>query len=201
MITLIIRYILFVQYILLNFHSFTISVKTYQVQRINDSSYLVTSFPDSEFETFYSKAYEPRGPVDKMVFLKAGKDPLTNFVTGSLGYSKVMKPSTQLSASYINKARDNYFKQYFSERKKPMDTYTGLPALANQDPAYLNYEMKSSIEFNLIKARNLASVLVNESQYQDHQAKRKASSIIKKKDVTYRPRRRYLWRTIRSPYN
>lgn len=201
MITSIIRYILFVQYILLNFQSFTISVKTYQVQRINQTSYLVTSFPDSEFETFYSKGYEPKAPIDKMVFLNPVKDSLNIIATGGLGDLKVGKPNTKLPASYINKARDNYFKYYFTETKKTMATKPGLPPLLNQDPAYLNYEYKWNLEYNLLKARNLASVLISESQYQDVEGKAKYKPTIRKKDVMQRPRRRYVWKTIRSPYN
>lgn len=204
MITSIIRYILFVQYILLNFHSFTISVKTYQVQRLNESSYLVTSFPDSEFETFSSKAFVPKGPIDKMVFLNTGKDPFSTIATGglgSLGGAKAVKPNARLlPASYINKARENYFKHYFSETKKPVITNAVLPPLPNQDPAFFNYEVKSNLEFNLLKARNLVSVLISESQYQDVDGKTKDKSIIKKKAVMQRPRRRYLWKTVRNPY-
>lgn len=191
MITSVIRHIFFVQYILLNFHSFTLSVKTYQVQRINQSSYLVTSFPDSEFETFYSKGYQPKVPIDKMVFLNSGKDALNTIITGGLGDSKVGKPNAKLPASYINKARENYFKHYFSETKKPMVPKGGLTPLPNQDLVFYNYELKSNLEDNVLKARNLASILISESQYKP---------IIKKKAVMQRSRRRYLWKTMRNPY-
>lgn len=200
MIASIIRHILYVQYILLNFHSFTVSVKTYQVHRINESSYLVTSLPDSEFELFNSKVYDPKGSVDKMIFLNPGKDTLNPFDVGSLGESKVEKPNTKVSASYINKARENYFKHHFSESKKPVATNMELPHQSNQDAIYLNYEIKSNLESNLLKARNLASVLINESIDQDLEGKTKDKPIIKKKDVMQRTRRRSLKKSFRNPH-
>lgn len=196
MITSIIRHILFVQYILLNFHKFSISVKTYQVRRINASSYLVTSFPDSEFETFSSKAYEPKDPVDKTVFFNPVNDPL---ITEGLEDGYVGKPNVKLSASYINKARDNYFKHYY-DTKKPVITNAGLPSSPTQDLSLFDYESRSNLDFNLLKARNLASVLISESQYPNIEGKSKDKSVIKRKNILQRPRRRYHRKPLKNPY-
>lgn len=196
MITSVIRHILFIHCILLHFHTFSISVKTYQVQRINESSYLVTSFPDSEFETFYSKAYAPKDTEDKMIFLNPVKDSL---ITSSLEDVKVVKPNAKLPASYINKARDNYFKHYLTETKKPVVSNAGSPPLVTQEPALFNYDIKTNLELNLQKARNLASVLINESQCPDLEGKTKDKSI-KNKDLIKRPRRRNLRKSIKNLY-
>lgn len=194
MITSIIRHILFVQYILLHFHTFSICVKTYQVQRINESSFLVTSFPDSEFETFYSKPHAPKDTEDKMIFLNPIKDPL---FTSSLEDVKVGKANAKLPASYINKARDNYFKHYLTEPKKPV--VTNAVPLANQDSALFNYDNKLSLELNLQKARNLASVLISESQDPVLEGKTKDKPI-KNKDVRKLPRRRNIRKSLKNLY-
>lgn len=172
MIALIARYILFIQFIFNSFTTFSISVKTYQVRRINESTYLVTSFPDMEPDSH--KRFLNDNSQDKLIPLEDKKytdDFDTTMSTVTVGEKKDKVKHKNITPEMIKKARENYFRTYFATMKKSNISFSLLPEKAN---SYMNLVETnnetnvSSIKFkqNLLTARKFATVLINELQYQ-----------------------------------
>lgn len=172
MIALIARYILFIQFIFNSFTTFSISVKTYQVRRINESTYLVTSFPDMDPDNH--KRFLNENNQDKMIPLEDKKytdDFDTTLSTVTVGEKKDKVKHKNITPEMIKKARENYFRNYFATLKKSNISFSLIPEKAN---SYMNLVESnnetnvSSVKFkqNLITARKFATVLINELQYQ-----------------------------------
>ncbi|CAD0198710.1 unnamed protein product [Chrysodeixis includens] len=174
MIALIARYILFIQFIFSSFTTFSISVKTYQVQRINESTYLVTSFPDMDPDTH--KRYLDKDDENKVITPNGEKkyteDLDTTQSTVTVGEKKIKPKQKNVSPEVIQKARENYFRKYFAKTKKMNNSGSLIPEKAS---SYMNLvepnketNVSSGGKFkqNLLTARKYATVLINEIQYQ-----------------------------------
>lgn len=156
--------------ILLKFYLFLLSfafptncVKNYQVRRIDESSYLVTSLPDYDY---ISKLLENK--TDPVVPMNDDKRAFTtNTAAVTVGDARKSK---KVPFSVINKARDNYFKNFYATMKQPIsnallrDKVTPKVEFTNN-----NIDVKgvtNKIDSNIQMARKLASVLITEVQYQ-----------------------------------
>lgn len=194
MISLITRYILFIQLIFSSFTTFSISVKTYQVRRINESTYLVTSFPelDSENHKRYSENITPFKVLTLNDDKKTTEDYDTTMSTVStvtVGERKAkFKQKPQITAEFIKKARENYFRTYFAAIKKTNVSHSLVPEKSN---IYINMVevnnnettgQSAKFKQNLITARKFAMLLINEAQYQaDMKVKDKLLEEVKRK--------------------
>lgn len=135
-------------YLLLNFvfiyyTAFCKSLNTYKVCRVNESTYLVTTYPDWDYEqlqTVTSNGTE--------IPVNVGE--------------KREKPKLKLSASFINKARENYFKTIYSTFKKSNNTDSVITA--NIQKSNPMEEIEADSNKNLLVARKLASILLDEIQ-------------------------------------
>lgn len=171
------RYILFVQYIVIRFVPQAISVKTYEVRRINESAYLVTSFPEYDYGTSRGIDLNSDAKVvsmdDQKKVLKSGH----NIGDNSNGMSMDENPhkhKQKISPFAIKDARKSYFKNFYATmRKVPITTLA-----SSASPTYsglLDSDLKDykgaivPVDSNLITARKLASILVYELQYSDQE--------------------------------
>ncbi|CAG9792116.1 unnamed protein product [Diatraea saccharalis] len=156
--------VLLVKCIFISFFTISISVKTYQVRRVNESTYLVTSFPEFDYENFrlYQEyTLKPRYPpsTDKG---KSSRSVYHNTKTVTIvgGTNENMKP--KVPASVINEARDNYFKTFYATMRKSIQTnhhfITMTEATAEKKHNLTNFNQ------NLLTARKLASFLIGEVQ-------------------------------------
>lgn len=136
--------ILFMHWILTSLITLSCSVKTYQVNRINESTYLVNSLPED-----YDKRLKSSN--DNIVVMNNDKrsfDPYTEIVNG--GPKNLYKP--KLSASYINKARENYFRKLFGT--------TTSSSLKTSPYYYKTPNFVFQLQQNIYTARKLASSLM-----------------------------------------
>lgn len=174
MIALITRYILFIQLIFNSFTTFSISVKTYQVRRINESTYLVTSFPEFDNENHKRFLTESSTSINNVVTLNDDKryteDYDTTMSTVTVGEKRDKARQKIITPELIKKARENYFRSYFATMRRT--NFTSL--LPDKVNPYINLAESSNentvltVKFkqNLLTARKLASLLINEAQYQ-----------------------------------
>lgn len=156
------------------FNSFTthsISVKTYQVRRINESTYLVTSLP--EFENENHKRFSNDKSSNKVVPLNDYKrytgyyESTMSGVRSSVtvGEKRDKVKNGTVSAKFIKAVRERYFRTYYTTNKK--STISLLPekispflAEISNDGAGVTVKLKQ----NLFKARKIASVVINQFQ-------------------------------------
>ncbi|CAF4854899.1 unnamed protein product [Pieris macdunnoughi] len=115
------------------------TVKNYQVRRINDTTYLVTCYPEIDCLDFESQIV-PVNDKRYTAFVNTWREPTTITV----GEKPKHKPP---SASFITKVRENYFRHFFATKKTPTPT--------DVDNMYDAF----SLDRNLQKARRLASLL------------------------------------------
>uniref|UniRef100_A0A2A4JNB9 Uncharacterized protein n=1 Tax=Heliothis virescens TaxID=7102 RepID=A0A2A4JNB9_HELVI len=212
MISLITRYILFIQFVFNSFTTFSISVKTYQVRRINESTYLVTSFP--ELENDNHKRYSDNNIPNKIVTLNDDKkfteEYETTMSTVTVGDKREKAKSKSLSPELIKKARENYFRTYYATMKKSNYNLTMIPDRVNNFINLVEISSEnnniSSMKFkqNLVTARKLATILINVAQTQtDLKTKDKFLEEVKRRRRTTHgkpKRKRYLrnlsWRHL-----
>lgn len=160
MIALATKHVLFMQWILTGLVTFSCSVKTYQVNRINESSYLVTSLPDFEHAKIDKKAN-----VNRIIPINNDKRSFTindyydsTPSTVNVGEKKE-NFKTKIPASFIKKARDQYFRNYYPTMKTSnnlyspeINSYSELTPLKKCEPLQARH--------NLNIARYLASRLI-----------------------------------------
>lgn len=155
------KYVLFTQWILTGL-TFTNSVKTYQVDRINETSYIVTSFPDYEQ---YKRMFHMKSNIDNL-FTNNDKRSIGidyyNTPTVTVGDKKYMK--SKIPSAYIKKVREHYFRNYYATMNKPktpQDLYSTKPLVF--DVLETDKDSKPmKLQKNLKTARKLASKLVFE---------------------------------------
>lgn len=165
MISLITKYILFIQLIFNSFTTFSISVKTFQVQRINESAYLVTSLP--EFETENHKRFSNKKTKNKIVPLNDKKhtdDYDFKMSSVTVGEKRDKLRHKPVSAEFIKKVRERYFRTYYATIKKSSSL---LPEKLN--PFLLDITNSSTIktakfQHNLLTARKIALLLFDQLQ-------------------------------------
>lgn len=170
MFSLILKYILFIQCVFVSFIKITDSVKTYQVRRINESSYVVTSFPDLEYDSYNKILKQPSkdGVVSLTDNMTTTTENYNTITTVTVGEKKDLhKFKNKVSSSMINKARENYFKNFYATLKKPINTNISL--LPQKMTPYSNFNLmgttKSSyFQRNLNVARKLALMLISEAK-------------------------------------
>lgn len=149
--------------IFISLTTFGTSVKTYQVRRLNDSSYLVTSFPDYDYENYYRR-FDAKERKENVISLsRKSSNSIDDYETTALNE---VKSKNKISSSLINKARDNYFKTFYTTKKKPMNTKMCLQQkgfnFSNTVLANIKENKPvSRLYLNLEKARNLASILIS----------------------------------------
>lgn len=189
------NYFLIVKCILISFFTFSTSVKTYQVRRVNESTYLVTSFPEFDYDDF-KKSFEEKTTTNKVLSLNDDKrspyslsffDSTSSTVTVG---DKREKAKNNIPASVINKAREDYFRTYFATMKK-----SNLSLLPYKTHPYMNLaeslldpnNSSLNLNHNLVIARKLATVLIDEGQ-NSHSAKfrgvRKKRRIVMRRNRT-----------------
>lgn len=168
------NYFLVVKCIFISFFTFSISVKTYQVRRVNESTYLVTSFPEFDYENFDKTTKKETtisdGKISTYYTTASYFDGTTSTVT--VGDNKD-RTKQRISASEINKARENYFRQFYATVKKSNMSLLPLkvqPYLTLADSTFEPPNSVANLNHNLLIARKLASVLVTEVQ-NDHGVK------------------------------
>lgn len=171
------NYFLLVKCFLISFITHTISVKTYQVRRVNESTYLVTSFPELDYENYKNvvtgNVLSPKNKETTLSDDKRSPFPSTlsffysTVSTVSVGDSK-NRSKLKIPASVINKARDNYFRHFYATMKKsnislfPQKFNHQYMTLPETDVGEKN--PVSSVNNNLLTARKLASLLITEVQ-------------------------------------
>lgn len=156
--------------ILLRFYVFLISfalpsycVRNYQVQRINESTYLVNSLPDYDFN---SKLLENR-KTDTAVPMRGREELLNKDITTLVAVDDTKK-SKKLPYSVINKARENYFRNFYATSKQPIASNLHEKVNSSSDVDFNRSIVKANdinediVGSNLDIARNLAAVLINE---------------------------------------
>lgn len=179
MISLITRYILFIQFIFNSFTTISISVKTYQVDRINETTYVVTSLPEIDTDSRDNRKRfldqkNTTGSLDDLIPLMYDK-----FTTGDFGTTistvtvgeKKEKVVPKITPELIKKARENYFRTYFAMLAKLNATSSPQGDNAFQNLTLLetstdNNRLTAKLNQNLQIARKFASVLINEGQIQ-----------------------------------
>ncbi|CAH0721554.1 unnamed protein product, partial [Brenthis ino] len=149
------------QWILTGLVTFSCSVKTYQVNRINESSYLVTSLPDFE----HAKKFDKKANGNRIVPINNDKRSFTindyydsTPSTVNVGEKKENLKVT-IPASFIKNARDQYFRNYYPTMKTSnslyspeVNSYSELAPLKKCKPLQSRH--------NLNIARYLASRLI-----------------------------------------
>lgn len=149
------EHVLFMQWILSGLVTFSCSMKTYQVNQLNDSSYIVTSLPDTDYP------YITKPKVHRFVPINIGNYNSTpNLV--AVGERKYLKP--KIPESIIKQGREMYFSKYYATLNKPSISsplYSSklfpkgeLTAFRAPNPLHL--------QENLQVARKLASRLIVE---------------------------------------
>lgn len=104
------EHVLFMQWILSGLVTFSFSMKTYQVNQLNDSSYIVTSLPDTDYP------YITKPKVHRFVPINIGNYNSTlNLVV--VGERKYLKP--KIPESIIKQGREMYFSKYYATLNKP----------------------------------------------------------------------------------
>lgn len=180
-------YILFIQYIVTRFVPQAISVKTYEVRRLNESSYIVTSFPEYDFDDTKGTDSTCNGKIvfmnDNKEFMKPDHNPTHQTTTVSIDES-VIKKTHVISADAIKKARENYFKTFYATMKTPSKTTLNAPMFFSS----LNYpdinpkgKGGTQLNHNLEMARNLALTLIFGLQKHDHDVVKFKDSVVKRK--------------------
>lgn len=173
MISLVTRYIFFIQLIFSSFTTFSISVKTYQVRRINDTTFLVTRFPEFDFDNKkrYLEANSTNNYQESYFPLMQQKHTTEDYeiTTVSVG-DKRPKPKPKITSEVIKKARENYFRRYFSIVAK---TNTNISLLPEGFHTYTNMvegideaDYSNKLKQNLMTAKKLAGILLSEGKFQ-----------------------------------
>lgn len=154
--------------IILYLSEFAVGVKTFQVRRINYSTFMVTSLPEFDYDNYKN-----------MINFKRTKGKLLSFSDDTFeAYDMTTIPiggkrnKAKVPALYINKIRENYFRHYYGTLKKSNKTTMSLipssitdkPILTNSSAIALK-SANSGLIANIDKARRLASVLIGEGQY------------------------------------
>lgn len=170
--TLVKKSILFIQCIILYF-GYAKSVKTYQVHRVNATSYLVTAYPEIDYD--YFKPKENMKDID----IKSAKTfnydkKLTLLFETTLSTVLVDEKrnirKNKVSDEFIKKVREQYFKEYFATMKTPISKASLIPdkikpyvnfLKKNTDTIYNSTSITAS-ERNLLKVRRLATLLIDE---------------------------------------
>lgn len=163
MISLITRYIFFIQLILNSFTTFSYSLKTYQVQCINESTYLVTSLP--EFENVNRKRLS-HNAITKLFSLNDAKRSTNHHSSTrssvTVGEERRKIQAKTISPEFIKKVRENYFRTFHTTVGKA--THSLLPDKLNRyqiDISTSSTDLTAKINSNLVIARKIASVLIN----------------------------------------
>lgn len=153
--------------------------KTYKVHRLNDSTYLVTSYPEWKYDELqFVHNNNVVNDERKEHFIDGKRESSSsNSDTANAinvgGRSK--ETSTKIPSSLIAKARENYFRTFYATMKSPekpvyvltnkmfgptrIDTKSEITALSHSNG--VNNE-------NLVMARKLASILLGEIQFYSH---------------------------------
>lgn len=125
----------------------------FKIQPINKSTYLVTSFPELDY------------PIAKE----------NNFLNTGSVYDRLRIPNpTKISAEFIAKARENYFRT-FTPLNKTMTPYLNNDYLSKNTPKYKNAKYSTNLK-NILTARRLTSALINELQLSSSLKQRKTES-------------------------
>lgn len=171
MITFSITTIFLVQCVLIKRGTFSRStVRTYQLRRLNNSAYLITSSPgpskSSEFDYYnrdasnrhlFSTRYQRKLPKFRYDWPKPSRFHNTN-KTHEINFR------TRMTAEEISHVRQKYFRDFFATMKKH-----DLPATRAFPNATGEADNPESLFRNIKTARNLASMLMQQARiYDDH---------------------------------
>lgn len=151
---------------------FTVCVNIYKIRRLNESTYLVTSFPEWDYEQFSkSPSYVEKQDPYQDIFLNYKTNVEVDNVKANdvdiLGLQEE-KGNSKISPEFIAKARDNYFRTYYNTSKKLNKTKYLFPynIFKTDNNKYENWtNIISRYENNNLRmARKLACILLGEIQ-------------------------------------
>lgn len=180
MISLITKHVLFMQWILTDLVTFSSSIKTYQVERINESSYLVTSLPQFDHRRFKNmRNFKRIIPIDnnkRYVTVNSyyGSTPCTVNVGGRKG------TKARIPASMINRARDHYFRHYYATLKTTVPELPIRNSFEDSTPPR-SHQIPSKLKHNLNRSRCLALRLIVGVTRNDLERENKVESVKRNK--------------------
>ncbi|CAH2062944.1 unnamed protein product, partial [Iphiclides podalirius] len=184
------RYIFFIQYIVTRFVPQATSVKTYEVRRLNGSSYIVTSFPEYDYGNSKGVDLSSNAKVifmdDEKKVMKAGHSNTGCANTTVTVGGNITKNRYKMSAKAIKEARERYFKTFFATMKKTTTTanfnHSAPSAYLSWNDPDVNVKGASvQMKENLQNARKFASLLIFELQKRDNDPLKVMDSTVKRK--------------------
>lgn len=179
MISLITKHVLFMQWILTDLVTFSCSIKTYQVERINESSYLVTSFPHFHQKRIKNiRNFKRIIPIDNNkryvnFYSYYDSTPCTVNVDGRKG------AKGKIPASVINKARDHYFRHYYATLKTTVPEFPMRDSFKDLTPS--GNHVSSKLKHNLNRSRFLALRLIVGVKCNDLEQEKSVESVKRNK--------------------
>lgn len=166
-----INIIYILQYILL-ITTARVCGKTYEVRRINESTFIVASFPANDDRPSKNSF------TDKPEFYDATYDLpyLPNLTTASTSWDfsepEIKKP--KVSAEYIAKARQNYFLHHYSSSRKPNCSGSlSLPVFSSLRILRIRKEKERNMMRHLETVRGLAGALDNQIYFSKRRKKKR----------------------------